>query len=176
MAANATIYKMALNIANMDDHYYGEHNLTLAQHPSENDLRMMIRVIAFALNANEALCFGEGIATDDEADLWQRELNGDISVWIDLGQPDEKRIRKACGKSDKVIIYTYAQGPALAWWQGAEKNLKRFKNLSVVFLRLEGESQTLVKRSMNLQANISDGECQIMDDEHTLSIIGEVWQ
>ena len=94
MAANATIYKANLNIANIDTHYYVEHSLTLAKHPSENDLRLMIRLLAFILNANEDLVFCKGISQDDEPDLWQKDLSGDIELWIDLGQPDEKRIKK----------------------------------------------------------------------------------
>ena len=176
MAANATIYKMALNIANMDDHYYGEHNLTLAKHPSENDFRMMIRLACFVFNADEDLRFGEGIATEDEPDLWQKALNGDIKLWIDLGQPDEKRIRKACGKSEKVIIYTYAEGPALAWWKQAEKVLSRFKNLSVLFLRIDGDIEALANRTMDLQCNISDGELTLMHEEKSVSITRELWK
>ena len=98
MAANATIHKALLNIANMDQHYYEEHHLTLAQHPSENDLRLMIRLVAFILNANDTLTFCKGISQDDEPDLWQKSFGGDIEMWIELGQPDEKRIKKACGQ------------------------------------------------------------------------------
>ena len=112
MAIKSTIYKINLNIANMDTHYYNEHPLTLAKHPSENDLRLMIRVTAFILNANEELIFCKGIAEDDEPDLWQKSFDGDIELWIDLGQPDEKRIKKACGRSEQVIIYTYQEGTA----------------------------------------------------------------
>ena len=176
MAANATIYKMALNIANMDSHYYAEHNLTLAKHPSENDFRMMIRLVAFVLNADEKLLFGEGIATEDEPDLWQKELNGDISLWIDLGQPDEKRLRKVCGKSNEVIIYTYAEGPALAWWKSMENKLSRFKNLKVIFLRIDGDIEALCKRSMDLQCNITDGELTLIYDDLSVSISPEVWK
>ena len=99
MAANAIIYKANLNIANMDTHYYAEDSLTLAKHPSENDLRLMIRLLAFVFNANEDLVFCKGISQDDEPDLWQKGLSGDIELWIDLGQPDEKRIKKACNNS-----------------------------------------------------------------------------
>lgn len=176
MAANATIYKMALNIANMDDHYYAEHNVTLAKHPSENDFRMMIRVVAFVFNADEDLRFGEGIATEDEPDLWQKALDGEIKLWIDLGQPDEKRIRKACGRSKKVIIYTYAEGPALAWWKQAEKVLSRFKNLTVIFLRIDGDIHSLANRTMDLQCHISDEELTLMHEEHSVNVTREVWK
>jgi len=164
MALKATISKALLNIANMDSHYYAEHNLTLAQHPSETDLRLMVRVLAFILNAEERLEFCKGISQDDEPDLWVKSLGGEIELWIDLGQPDEKRIKKACGRSQKVIIYTYQEGMAAAWWKQIESSLTRFSNLSVVYLDMEGDIELLAKRAMMLQANISDNELTLMDD------------
>lgn len=174
MAANATIYKAALNIADMDRHYYAEHELTIAKHPSENDLRLMVRIAAFALNADENLSFSKGISQDDEPDLWQKELDGSIKLWVDLGQPDEKRIRKACGRAEQVIIYTYQEGAALSWWKQAEKNLKRFKNLRVVNLKIEGSIEALAHRSMRLQCNISDAELSLLEDEESVQITQEV--
>jgi len=175
MAANATIYKALLNIANMDIHYYEEHNLTLAQHPSENDVRLMVRLIAFILNAHEDLVFCKGIAQDDEPDLWRKSLGGDIELWIDLGQPDEKRIKKACGRSDKVIIYTFQAGMANSWFKQIENSLKRFKNLEVVYLDMNGEVEDLAARAMKLQANISDGELSLIEDDTTIVIKKDIW-
>ena len=176
MAANATIYKASLNIADMDRHYYTEHNFTLAKHPSENDLRLMVRLTAFVLNADEHLLFSKGIAQDDEPDLWTKALDGEIKLWIDLGQPDEKRIRKACGRSEQVIIYTYQEGSALAWWKQSEKTLKRFKNLRVVNLKIKGDIEALGHRTMHLQCNISDAELSLLDDEHSVEITEEIWK
>ena len=174
MAAKATIYKALLNIANMDIHYYNEHNLTLAKHPSENDLRLMVRLIAFVLNANEDLVFCKGISQDDEPDLWQKNLSGDIELWIDLGQPDEKRIKKACGRSEKVIIYTYQEGMATSWFKQIEKSLKRFNNLEVVFINIDGDIDKIVERSMSLQANISDKELTLINDEESVVVTEKV--
>lgn len=101
MAISSTINKVSVNIANMDQHYYQNHELTIAQHPSENDFRFMVRLIAFMLNASERLSFTKGLSSEDEPELWQKTLTDDIELWIDLGQPDEKRIRKACGRSDR---------------------------------------------------------------------------
>jgi len=176
MAANATIYKASLNIADMDRHYYGEHDLTLAKHPSENDLRLMVRLAAFVLNADERLLFCKGIAQEDEPDLWQKALDGAIELWIDLGQPDEKRIRKACGRAERVLIYTYHEGSALAWWKQAEKGLRRFRNLSVIHLHIEGDIEALSQRTMRLQCNICDGELSMMDEETNVTIREEVWK
>lgn len=176
MAANATIYKASLNIADMDRHYYEEHNLTLAKHPSENDLRLMMRLAAFALNASEDLAFTKGISQDDEPDLWQKALDGDIKLWIDLGQPDEKRIKKACGRSEKVIIYTYQEGAATSWFKQSEKVLKRFKNLSVIYLSVDGDIEQLAVRAMNLQCNISDNELSLIDEENSVTIRQERWK
>ena len=175
MATKATIYKALLNIANMDSHYYAEHNLTMAKHPSETDLRLMVRLIAFILNADEGLEFTKGISQDDEPDLWQKSLGGDIELWIDLGQPDEKRIKKACGRSEKVIIYTYQEGMATSWWKQIETSLTRFSNLQVIHLEMDGDIEALAKRAMNLQANISDGELTLIDEEYSVVIRQNIW-
>ncbi len=176
MATKATIYKANLNIANMDTHYYAEHSLTLAKHPSENDLRLMVRLIAFVLNADEDLVFCKGIAQDDEPDLWIKNLSGDIELWIDLGQPDEKRIKKACGRSKEVIIYTYQEGMATSWFKQNQKLLKRFKNLSVIYLEIDGNIEELCERSMNIQANISDNELSLINQESSISVTNKLWK
>jgi len=176
MATKATINKVLLNIANMDLHYYAEHNLTLAQHPSETDFRLMVRVLAFILNAHEDLLFSKGISQDDEPDLWQKDLAGDILLWIDLGQPDIKRIKKACGRAEKVIIYTYQEGMATPWWKQIQTLLTRFSNLSVIFLNIEGEIETLAKRAMNLQANIIDKELTLIDENRSIIAKENVWK
>jgi uncharacterized protein YaeQ len=176
MAANATIYKASLNIADMDRNYYAEHNFTLAKHPSETDLRLMIKLVAFMLNADEKLLFTKGISQDDEPDLWQKALDGGIKLWIDLGQPDEKRIRKACGRSEKVIIYMYQEGSALAWWKQMQNQLGRFKNLSVVYLNIDGDIELLAKRAMVLQCNISDFELTIIDNDNSVTVREDIWK
>jgi uncharacterized protein YaeQ len=175
MSTKATICKALLNIANMDIHYYNEHNLTLAQHPSETDLRLMARIVAFILNANENLVFCKGIDEDDEPDLWEKDFGGDIKLWIDLGQPDEKRIKKACGRADKVIIYTYQEGMAEPWVKQMDKIIKRFKNLSVVHLNIHGDIEELTKRSMSLQCNISEKELTLMTEDKSVMITQKIW-
>ena len=116
MAPNATVYKAELQVSDMDRHYYALHNLTLAQHPSETKLRLMARLIAFALLAEERLEFGRGLSSDEDPDLWRRDYTGDIEQWIDLGQPDESRIRKACGRAQQVVIVTYNGNASDIWW------------------------------------------------------------
>lgn len=175
MATKATIYKALLNIANMDSHYYAEHNLTMAKHPSETDLRLMVRLVAFILNADEELEFCKGISQEDEPDLWQKSLGGEIELWIDLGQPDEKRIKKACGRSERVIIYTYQEGMATSWWKQIKTSLTRFSNLQVIHLDIDGDIEQLTTRSMSLQANISDNELTLIDDEHSVLIREKNW-
>ena len=103
MASNATIYKAALRIADLDRQYFQDHTLTLARHPSETEERLMVRMLAFALHADEALSFGRGIGTEDEPALWQRDATGTIDLWIEIGQPDEKTLRQACGRAKQVI-------------------------------------------------------------------------
>lgn len=174
MAGNATIYKANLNIANMDTHYYNEHSLTLAQHPSESDLRLMVRLVAFALNADEDLVFTKGISQDDEPDLWKKNMSQEIELSIILGQPDEKRIKKACGVSKEVIIYTYQEGMAESWFKQNEKILKRFKNLKVIALSFDNDIELLCKRAMNLQCNITDGELTLINDYYSIIVLEKI--
>ena len=118
MALKSTIYKAELQIANMDRHYYADHSLTIARHPSETDERMMVRVAAFALFAQERLEFCKGLSDIDEPDLWQKDLTGAIETWIEVGQPDERRIAKASGRSNEVIVIAYGGRTSEIWWQG----------------------------------------------------------
>jgi uncharacterized protein YaeQ len=134
----------------------------------------MIRLIAFMANADEQLSFTKGLSTDNEPELWQKSLTGDIELWIDLGQPDEKRIRKACGRSKRVIIYTYHEGKASVWWQQQREKLARFKNLTVFHVEAEGV-EAMVKRTMSLQCSIQDGEMYLSDDELNVDVKVEAY-
>lgn len=178
MAIKATIFKAELNIADMDRHYYADHALTIARHPSENDERMMVRLLAFALNASESLTFTRGISTDDEPDLWQKNLSDEIELWVELGQPDEKRIRQACARAQQVIIYTYQPRSAPLWWQQIEKKLARFENLTVYNLADDLASQlgALASRNMQLQCTIQDGDIWLSDSEHNLAVVLDKWK
>jgi len=178
MALSATILKTELQIADMDRHHYETYNLTIAQHPSENDERLIVRLLAFALNAHEELAFTKGLSTDDEPDLWQKSLSGEIELWVDLGQPDEKRIRKACGRARQVSIYTYNSRSAAVWWKGQAGKLERFNNLSVIHLPndISKELSTLVQRNMNLQCTIQDGQVWLSDGEASVMVEPEAWK
>ncbi|TNE76492.1 MAG: YaeQ family protein, partial [Gammaproteobacteria bacterium] len=129
MALKATVFKAELAVSDMDRGYYQSHALTIARHPSETDERMMVRLLAFALNASEDLQFTRGLSTDDEPDLWQKNLQGDITLWIEVGLPDERRIRKACNRAEQVIIYAYGARTAPVWWNNIRDALTRFDNL-----------------------------------------------
>ena len=172
MAVKATIYKVDLQISDMDRHYYQAHSLTLAQHPSETEERLMVRLLAFALNASESLAFGKGISTDDEPDLWDRDLTGSIELWIDIGQPDEQRIRKACGRARKVIALTYSGRSADIWWEKTAAAVERCKNLAVSDLSAASTQAltALANRNMKLQVFIQDGQVQVMDESVTVDL------
>jgi len=173
MALTATVRKADLQISDIDRGYYASHNLTLAQHPSETDERLMARVFAFALNATERLEFGRGLSADDEPDLWLRDYTGDIELWVDLGQPDESRIRKALGRSRRVQVLTYGGRASDLWWERSGKALQRNTALEVVDLPAEfvdafGAS---IQRSMRWDVLVQDGIWQWMADGNTLEVI-----
>ena len=172
MALKATIFKAELHIIDMDRNYYQDHTITIARHPSENDERMMVRLLAFALHAHEALSFAEGMSTDDEPALWQKDLTGAIELWIDVGQPDEKRIRKACGRAKQVAVYSFSGHGADVWWKQIKNGLEGFKNLTVINLPA-GAGQELTKlaqRTMQLQCTIQDRQIWLSDNNATVHL------
>jgi uncharacterized protein YaeQ len=176
MALKSTIYKADCQIADMDRGYYQLHNLTIALHPSETEERMMARLLAFVINAHEYLQFTKGLSTDDEPELWQKSLTDDIELWIEVGMPDEKRLRKASSRADKVVLYSYG-GRNTVWWSQVQPKLERFKNLVVINLPKQDTDQLIpmVKRTMHLQISIQDGQIWISDDQNTATITPEVW-
>jgi uncharacterized protein YaeQ len=172
MAIKATIFKANLQIADMERHYYQDHALTLARHPSETDERMMVRLLAFALHAHEYLEFGQGMTADDEADLWQKDLTGSIELWIDVGLPDEKLIRKACGRAKQVIVYTYGGRTAEMWFAQNSSQFERLNNLTVINLPVESTRAIakLAQRNMQLQCTIQDGQVWLSDAKESVDV------
>jgi len=131
MALKSTVYKFDLNVADLDRQVYGDFPLTLARHPSETEARMMLRLLAFALNASPDLEFGRGISTDGEPDLWRKSLSGNIEQWIELGTPDPERLRKACGRAREVRLYCFGDRATPVWWEKHSGGLARFSNLRI---------------------------------------------
>ena len=157
MAQKATIYKVELSVSDMDRHYYETHNLTVAKHPSETDERLMVRILAFALNAHEKLEFSRGISTDDEPDIWQKSLSGELELWVSLGLPSEKIVRQSCGKAKKVVVYCYGGRTAEMWWEKIQNKTTRFDNLQVINFSEKDTSELALQasRSMRLQGQYS---------------------
>jgi uncharacterized protein YaeQ len=173
MALKATVFKVQLQIADMDRHYYQDHSLMLAQHPSENDERMMVRLLAFALNASDTLAFTKGLSTeDDEPELWDRTLSGEINLWVEFGQSDEKWLRKAAGRAKQVRLYCYGGRSVPVWWKNSQQALQRYQNLSVVEIPEDAVTAMakMVNRSMNLQCNISEGQVWLSNTEQSVLI------
>ncbi len=172
MALNATIYKAALQISDMDRQYYQDHVVTLARHPSETDERMMMRLLAFALHAHEHLSFGRGIGVEDEPALWQKDLTGTIDLWIEVGQPDEKSLRQACGRAKQVVVYSYGGRGADLWWEKNRNALERLNNLTVVNLPPDGSRALaqLAQPSMQLPCTIQEGQMWVGEGSNSAHI------
>jgi uncharacterized protein YaeQ len=172
MAIKATIFKADLHIADMERHYYQDHALTLARHPSETDERMMVRLLTFALHAHEYLEFGQGMTDEGEADLWRKDLTGAIELWIDVGIPDEKLIRKACGRAVQVVVYCYGGRIADMWYTQNAAQFERQQNLTIVNLTPEStkELAKLAQRTMDLQCTIQDGQVWISDGNSSVEV------
>jgi len=176
MALKSTIYKASLQIADMDRQVYGDHTLTLALHPSETEERLLVRLLAFALQVPSdtdrgALQFARGLSDADEPDLWQRDLSDQLVHWIEVGQPDDRRLSKACGRAERVTIYAYSAAAPI-WWSGIEGRITRLRNLQVWRLPAE-QSQALAglaQRSMQWQVTVQDGHVWVSDDRHSVEL------
>ncbi len=171
MALKATIYKADLQIADMDRHVYGDHALTIARHPSETDERMMVRVLAYALYVQDGIAFTKGLFDVDEPDVWVKNLAGEITLWIDLGQPDEARIRRACSRAEQVVVLGYSNSFEV-WWKQIASKLTRFTNLTVLQLPAEtsGMLAALAERGMRLQCMVQDGEIWINSEQASVPV------
>jgi uncharacterized protein YaeQ len=172
MAPKATVFKVELQVSDLDRHYYATHNLTLAQHPSETDARLMVRLLAFALHADERLEFGRGLSDEDEPALWRRDYTGAIEQWIELGQPDESRLRKACGRAQQVVVVGYGGNAGEVWWKKNAAALARLRNLTVIDIDpADVDAVTaLLDRGMRLTAMLQDGELQLMDAQRSVAL------
>lgn len=172
MALKSTIYKATLGIADMDRPYYGEHSLTLARHPSETEERLMVRLLAFALHADERLEFGRGISNDDEPALWLKEYSGEVRLWIEVGQPDERLLRRAAGRADQVWVLAYGGKAMDMWWLKEGTAIARLRNVRVLALDSEPAAAltALANRNMALQCTVQDGHVWVTDGPSTVSI------
>ncbi|PSL15836.1 uncharacterized protein YaeQ [Marinobacterium halophilum] len=179
MAQNATVCRVHLQLADMDRHHYADYTHTLAQHPSETEERLMMRLLAFMLRADERLEFTRGLCVDDEPDLWRKSYSGEVELWIEVGLPSDKRIRKACNRSSQVLVLAYGSDQAVTpWWDGIKGNVHRFDNLEVIRIPAQ-QSQALaalVERGMHLQVTIEDGQVWVSNANETVSVEGvQIW-
>ena len=186
MATKSTIFKANLQIADIDHGYYADHALTLARHPSETDERMMVRLCALALQAHRlqtvcggdgTLAFGAGLSDPDEPDVWLRDFTGLTRLWIEVGQPEDKPLNKACNKADSVVLYAFGQAADI-WWRSIETKLTRLKNLEV--WRIPSvtalELKPLAQRNMALQATVQEGSLMLGDGVHNVHIEPVRWK
>ena len=186
MAIKSTIFKVNLSIADIDHGYYADHNMTLARHPSETDDRMMVRLVALALNAwklqdlcngDGTLGFGVGLSDPDDPDVHITDYTGQKRLWIEVGQPEEKPITKACNKSDHMLVYPFNHA-AHVWWKGLEGKLNRQSKLEIHYIDSEVAQQlgALAERSMQLQATIQEGNLMLGDGKDTVDIEPVRWK
>ena len=186
MATKSTIFKASLQIADIDHNYYADHALTLARHPSETDERMMVRLCALALQAHQlqtvcggdgTLAFGAGLSDPDEPDVWLRDFTGLTRLWIEVGQPEDKPLSKACNKADAVVLYAFSNAADI-WWRGIESKLTRLRNLQVWRLPVGAaqELSPLAQRSMNLQATVQEGALMLGNGVHNVHIEPVRWK
>lgn len=176
MALKATIYKADLQLSDIDRGIYGDYPLTIARHPSETDERLMVRLLAFALcvpadGDHGPLEFAKDLWDADEPSLWQRDFTGRLVHWIEVGQPDEKRLSRVCSRVDRVGVFSYASSTA-GWWTALAPKVSRQRNLTVWQLPSEQSEALalLAQRSMQLNVTVQDGGIWMSDAERSVEV------
>jgi uncharacterized protein YaeQ len=172
MALRATVYRCDLTVSDLDRHVYGQHALTLARHPSETEERLMVRLLAFALHADERLEFGPGLSTEDEPDLVLRDPTGAIDLWIDVGLPDERALRKASGRARQVVVFAYGARKLDGWWSDNAAAFLRLSNLRVLALTGDESAalESLASRSMSLTCTVQDAHVWLASPTATIEL------
>jgi len=176
MALKATIYKATIQLADMDRNHYGDYEVTIARHPSETDERMLVRLLAFALNVPEdedhgALEFAKDMWDAEEPALWQKDLTGQMMHWIEVGQPDERRLLQCSGRSRRTSVYSFASSTN-QWWNGVGEKIARARNLTIWQVP-SAQSQalaTLANRTMKLDVTVQDGAVWMGDGQRSLEV------
>jgi uncharacterized protein YaeQ len=160
MALKSTVFKATLTLSDLDRGYYAEHALTLALHPSETEERMMIRLLAFAMYADERLEFGRGLSAEDEPALWLKDYTGAITLWIETGLPDERALRRAAGRAEQVVVLAYGGRAAEIWWEKQGAGIRKIANAKVLNVPVDQAAAltALAERSMQIQCTVQDGQ------------------
>jgi len=186
MALKSTIFKAGLAVADIDHGYYADHALTLARHPSETDERLMVRLAAFALQAHAvqtvaggdaAWTFGRGLSDPDDPDVVLTDYAGRRRVWLEVGQPEDRPLVKACAQADRVVVYAFAAS-APVWWRGVEGKLVRLPRLEVWRFAAAATQELagMVARSMTWQATVQDGALALSGEAGHVTLEPERWK
>jgi uncharacterized protein YaeQ len=186
VALKSTIYKATLQVADIDHDHYADHALTLARHPSETDERMMMRLVALALQAytlntlchgDGTLSFGKGLSDPDDPDAMLVDFTGRKRVWIEVGQPDERALTKASSQADFVMVYAYGSAADI-WWKAIEPKVSRLNKVQVwrIPAAVAQEVSGLAERSMMLNATIQEGLLTLSSNAGSVSVEPVCWK
>lgn len=171
MALKPTIYKAQIELADSDRHCFESLSLTLARHPSETLERMAARLLAYCLNCTRGLEFTRGISTTDEPDVWAHSDHGEIEHWIEVGQPEAARLKKACGRARQVSVYAFAKS-ADTWWKLNGDSLKVLPRLQVWQFDWEEiqAAAALLDRTVQLSVSVVGGTLYLDNGNASVSV------
>ncbi len=164
MATKPTIYKLRIALSDLERNHYDALNLTVALHPSEVPERMMARVMAYCINAQQDLAFAKGLSDVDEPDIWVRTMDQQTKLWIDVGEPSYERVKKAVRQAEQVRVYSFNSKSDI-WWAQVES---KFRTLNADIIQMNHseitELSTLLARTMDLSVTITGQSAYVTCD------------
>lgn len=176
MARGSTVYRAFLELAHVDRAQYARLDLTVARHPSETAERMLVRILAYAIRYEEGLCFGRGLSTPNEADLWSRDAEGRLRQWVEVGQPQRGRLLKAARRAEGVSVFAFGRGVE-AWREAQLAGFDAPDNLAVCRIRDEfvEELSAGLLRKIEWSVTINEGVLYLDDGTRTLETSPQPW-
>ena len=176
VAIKPTIYKARISLSDLERDYYDSISLTVAQHPSETLERMMVRLLAYCINAQEGIELTKGLDEVEEPDLWVRTLDWQTKLWIDVGEPSAERVKKACNRSQAVKVYSF-NTKSDVWWSRGESKFSRLEASIYRLPRDKIESlAALVQRTMDLSVTITGDSAYVAGEAGEVEVPWEVLQ
>jgi uncharacterized protein YaeQ len=176
MALKPTIYKFNLNLSDLNNDHYQNLNLTLALHPSETLERMMARVMAYCLNVyrddknQQGLRFTKGLSEVEQPDIWLRNLDDSIDLWIDLGEPEFERMKKACRQAKQTLLYSF-NSKSDVWWSQSQSKFKKLDLCVSQFDWTEIQAlAALVERTMHASITITGSSAYVAAERSEVEV------
>lgn len=174
MALNATIWNFDINLSDIDRNIYETLSLRVAQQPSETIDYMLTRLLAYCMEWQEGIEFGQSVGSTngEEAAVYARDYSGILKLWIEVGMPDAEKLHRASKAAERTAVYTH-RDPDMLRRNLAGKTIYRAEDIPIVAFDRAFLAQLAAKldRRNKLDISITEGQIYLTLEGETLETI-----